>query len=186
MEDVLVQVHAEHAAARVAAVRRTRTTPLRTRAAQPRRYAQLVEHARQRQLPLEVCEVERGARAGRFGFGSVRQPAAQGCATENTEQADFRIRLTNSVSTKVPINSGLAASRIRRYTSGLCSFFTPVTLPRSRFMPQKSPWHSIKEQVHHNNTACTEGNNIEKENRREGTGNKRLCERCAELNRQGK
>lgn len=45
-----------------------------------------------------------------------------------------------------------------------------------------SPWHSVKTsapQVHHNNTACTEGNNIERENRREGTGGRPLCNSCA-------
>ena len=29
-----------------------------------------------------------------------------------------------------------------------------------------SPWHSIKADVHHNNTDCNTGNNIESENRR--------------------
>jgi hypothetical protein len=53
-------------------------------------------------------------------------------------------------------------------------------------MPQKSPWHSVKEPVYHNNTECSEGNNIESENLRQGDGGKRLCERCAELNAQGK
>ena len=53
-------------------------------------------------------------------------------------------------------------------------------------MPKKAPWHSVKENVYHNNTKCTEGNNIEKENLRTGTGGKRLCTHCAELNRQGK
>ena len=40
-----------------------------------------------------------------------------------------------------------------------------------------SPWHSIKQFVHHNNT----GNNIEHENRRSGTGGKPLCSECARL-----
>jgi hypothetical protein len=53
-------------------------------------------------------------------------------------------------------------------------------------MPQTSPWHSIKQKVHHNNTSCTEGNNIEPENRRNGTGGKPLCDHCADLNRRGK
>ncbi len=35
-----------------------------------------------------------------------------------------------------------------------------------------SPWHSIKSNVHHDDTDCTTGNNIEPENRREGTGGK--------------
>lgn len=46
-----------------------------------------------------------------------------------------------------------------------------------------SPWHSIKAAVHHNNTTCNTGNNIEKENRREGTGNKPLCDECEALKR---
>ena len=53
-------------------------------------------------------------------------------------------------------------------------------------MPQKSPWHSIKQPHHHNNTECNTGNNIEKENRREGTGGKPLCKECADLNARGK
>jgi hypothetical protein len=44
-----------------------------------------------------------------------------------------------------------------------------------------SPWHSIKQNVHHDNTNCNEGNNIESENRREGTGGKPLCKACADL-----
>jgi hypothetical protein len=46
---------------------------------------------------------------------------------------------------------------------------------------KKSPWHSIKQDVHHNNTDCNTGNNIETENRREGTGGKPLCKECAKL-----
>ena len=46
---------------------------------------------------------------------------------------------------------------------------------------RKSPWHSIKQRVHHDNTQCTEGNNIEKENLRDGTGGKPLCDHCARL-----
>ncbi len=53
-------------------------------------------------------------------------------------------------------------------------------------MPKKSPWHSIKQPVHHNNTNCNTGNNIEKENHRDGTGGKPLCEECARLNSQGR
>jgi len=44
-----------------------------------------------------------------------------------------------------------------------------------------SPWHSIKQSRHHNNTGCTEGNNIERENRRSGTGGKPLCAHCDRL-----
>lgn len=44
-----------------------------------------------------------------------------------------------------------------------------------------SPWHSVKQYVYHNETACPEGNNIERENRRNGTGGKPLCNRCRNL-----
>jgi hypothetical protein len=48
-------------------------------------------------------------------------------------------------------------------------------------MAKASPWHSVQESVHHNNTQCTEGNNIEKKYRKEGTGGKPLCEHCKRL-----
>jgi hypothetical protein len=47
-----------------------------------------------------------------------------------------------------------------------------------------SPFHSIKQytrNVYHNDTLCTEGNNIETENRRPGTAGRPLCDRCASL-----
>jgi hypothetical protein len=52
-------------------------------------------------------------------------------------------------------------------------------------MPRVDPWHSIKltSNVHHNNTNCNTGNNIEKENWRAGTGGRPLCDECAGLNR---
>lgn len=53
-------------------------------------------------------------------------------------------------------------------------------------MPKKAPWHSIKQSVHHDNTNCNTGNNIEKENLRQGTGGKPLCAECAKLDAQGK
>ncbi len=56
-------------------------------------------------------------------------------------------------------------------------------------MPQASPWHSKKDsdrKVHHNNTKCTEGNNIETANRVAGTGGRPLCEHCKKLNDEGK
>jgi hypothetical protein len=48
-------------------------------------------------------------------------------------------------------------------------------------MAVKSPWHSIKQDVYHNNTECNTGNNIERENIRQGTGGKRHCSECARL-----
>jgi hypothetical protein len=44
-----------------------------------------------------------------------------------------------------------------------------------------TPWHSILRQVHHNDTRCTEGNNIEQQNKRSGTGGKPLCGHCAQI-----
>jgi len=50
------------------------------------------------------------------------------------------------------------------------------------------PFHSKKPgtEVYHNNDKCTEGNNIESYNLVSGIGGLRLCERCKELNEQGK
>jgi hypothetical protein len=55
-------------------------------------------------------------------------------------------------------------------------------------MPKASPWHSKRsgETVHHDNTACTEGNNIEKEYWASGTGGRPLCAHCARLDKEGK
>jgi hypothetical protein len=53
-------------------------------------------------------------------------------------------------------------------------------------MPQKAPWHSIKQHVHHDNTNCNTGNNIESENLRQGTGGKPKCQECANLDSAGK
>lgn len=48
-------------------------------------------------------------------------------------------------------------------------------------MAKRSPWHSIKSNVHHDNTNCNTGNNIERENLRAGTGGRPLCEECRRL-----
>lgn len=52
-------------------------------------------------------------------------------------------------------------------------------------MAKTAAFHSIKQAVHHNNTLCTEGNNIERINLRTGTGSKPLCQHCIRLS-QGK
>lgn len=46
------------------------------------------------------------------------------------------------------------------------------------------PIYSIQKEneVYHNNSECTERNNIETKNVRAGTGGKRLCEHCNRLN----
>lgn len=50
-------------------------------------------------------------------------------------------------------------------------------------MAKVSAFHSTRtgETRHHNNDACTEGNNIEKRYRASGTGGLPLCSRCASL-----
>ena len=48
-------------------------------------------------------------------------------------------------------------------------------------MARVIPWHSINQSIHHNNNNCNTGNNIERENRREGDGGKPLCKECAGL-----
>jgi hypothetical protein len=53
-------------------------------------------------------------------------------------------------------------------------------------MPMKPAWNSIKQSVHHKNTECNTGNNIERENLRSGNGGKPLCKECADLNRAGR
>jgi hypothetical protein len=53
-------------------------------------------------------------------------------------------------------------------------------------MPRKSPWHSVKQDVHHDNTERNTGNNIEPENLRQGTGGKPLCRECADLDAAGR
>jgi hypothetical protein len=55
-------------------------------------------------------------------------------------------------------------------------------------MPRTNPWHSTRagETVYHNNTNCTEGNNIERYYIASGTGGKALCTHCARLNAAGR
>lgn len=51
-------------------------------------------------------------------------------------------------------------------------------------MAKVSPWHSSRQsdrKVYHNDTRCTEGNNIESYYRTPGTGGRPLCEHCARL-----
>ena len=53
-------------------------------------------------------------------------------------------------------------------------------------LPKTNPWHSIMQNVHHDNTTCTEGINIETYYLRQGTGGKTLCQHCARLDREGR
>ncbi len=45
-------------------------------------------------------------------------------------------------------------------------------------MAKVAPFHSIKQNVYHDDNTCTEGNNIEKENLRSGTDSKPKCKNC--------
>ena len=56
-----------------------------------------------------------------------------------------------------------------------------------------SPWFSIeanqsseKNAVHHHNTSCKAGKNVEKNHRRYGTDNRPLCKQCARLDSIGR
>jgi hypothetical protein len=60
-------------------------------------------------------------------------------------------------------------------------------------MPQVAPFYSINEvdkpaanRVHHNNSACPPGRDIPQNERRQGTGNYRLCHDCQNLNAQNR
>jgi hypothetical protein len=60
-------------------------------------------------------------------------------------------------------------------------------------MPQVYAFYSINEiekpatkRVHHNNSACPPGRDIPQNERRQGTGNYRLCQDCNNLNNQGR
>jgi hypothetical protein len=49
-------------------------------------------------------------------------------------------------------------------------------------MATKTSWHSTKGGVYHNNPDCHLGKDIDKENRRDGTGGKKICKECQRLN----
>ena len=51
-------------------------------------------------------------------------------------------------------------------------------------MAKVSPFHSVKpnaSNVYHDNNSCTEGNNIETENKRSGTDGRPKCDHCSRL-----
>ena len=45
-------------------------------------------------------------------------------------------------------------------------------------MAKKKTWHAKKSDVYHDDSKCTEGNNIENRNLKSGTGGNRKCKRC--------
>jgi hypothetical protein len=51
-------------------------------------------------------------------------------------------------------------------------------------MAKVAPFHTVKpnaSNIHHNNDKCTEGNNIEAQYKKSGTGGRPLCAHCANL-----
>ena len=54
-----------------------------------------------------------------------------------------------------------------------------------KHLAKKTPWHSAKQSVYHNNTGCDTGNNIDPGDIRQGTGGKPLCQECNSLNQVG-
>ncbi|GGA60178.1 hypothetical protein GCM10011499_33010 [Pelagibacterium lentulum] len=51
-------------------------------------------------------------------------------------------------------------------------------------MAKRSPWHSKapnSRKVHHDETTCTEGNNIESYNKVSGTGGYPKCDHCRRI-----
>jgi hypothetical protein len=51
-------------------------------------------------------------------------------------------------------------------------------------MTKKTPWHSKRpddRKVYHDETQCTEGNNIEERNRVSGTGGLPKCDHCRRI-----
>jgi len=44
-----------------------------------------------------------------------------------------------------------------------------------------SPYHSVDRDVYHIYSDCTVGNNIERDNRRSGTGGLALCQVCKDI-----
>lgn len=51
-------------------------------------------------------------------------------------------------------------------------------------MAKVAPFHSVKpntRNVYHDNSSCTEGNNIETANKKSGTDGRPKCEHCSRL-----
>jgi hypothetical protein len=52
-------------------------------------------------------------------------------------------------------------------------------------MPKTAPFHSKKEDRYHDNSRCGPAREILPQNIEPGTGGKKHCEKCEELNRKG-
>ena len=53
-------------------------------------------------------------------------------------------------------------------------------------MATVAAFHSEKTAVHHDQSTCTEGNNIEAANKKSGTGGKPKCDHCKRIASGGK
>jgi len=53
-------------------------------------------------------------------------------------------------------------------------------------LPKHSPWHSVAEDVHHDNVDCRAGASVKQEDLRAGTGGKPQCEECRRLAEAGR
>lgn len=81
---------------------------------------------------------------------------------------------------------GRGNGQILASTSRRAAWGRPAGVNLEGNMAKKSPWHSTRQNVHHVCTNCNTGNNIEKENLRDGTGGKPLCAECQRLIDQGR
>jgi hypothetical protein len=65
---------------------------------------------------------------------------------------------------------------------------TAVAIRNIQAASRRSPWYStrIGETVHHDNTLCPEGSNVELYYLRRGTGGLPLCKHCARLDQEGR
>jgi hypothetical protein len=77
---------------------------------------------------------------------------------------------------------------MRRKIKAYVSQNKPFPQGGKPIMAKVAPWYSTRvgENRHHDNTKCTEGNNIETYYRKAGTGGYPLCKHCADLDAQGK
>ena len=109
--------------------------------------------------------------AGLRRYGGARQPIG-------LSSAERLARALTSASAERPRFDPSRIALARALTP------TPPRRPIGFFqsLAREEAWHSVRQDVYHNNRACTEGNNIERRYLLAGSGGKRLCRRCESLN----
>ncbi len=50
-------------------------------------------------------------------------------------------------------------------------------------MAKVTPFHSVNSNVYHDNSKCTEGNNIERKYKKSGQGGRSKCAHCVRLSK---